>query len=383
MKKIQRFSKMIFYSLSEKQASFVWNLREFLEEKKGEHEIEFEFVKEYSALSERIPSDCLIVLDNDLLHSNQDRGILYNTLYKKGIPLCIPWDKLLRFFPQILKSKTVVCSGEVVLMFLPNHFKNLLRGLFRLYGFNVKTIDTASQLEQLEKQEYLHLVFDQDLSNVFRNNPRKGLLREESIQKIKKISTLNSNMSIFVVKDFQQGSLFDDITSSVKDICNLLLSYEEYLIFIKHFLHHAATNSFVSGGKKFLEDSSRWRYLGWNRLHNPKKIYSELFEDSSGLRSASMREEGTWLNLDDLLQLELNLLFVAWLDDHLAYSEESKNRASFRFIETGGEEGDAPTGISPFDSSNKSSVPFHNSKVAPQTRLILPNEPEIREGGPT
>ena len=379
MKKLQKFSKIIFYSLTQKQTSIILSLKEFLDEK---NDFAFELIPEYPILSERISNDCLVVTSCGMAGQNHDSRV-YDLLFRRGIPLSISCDHFLMHSFSILKNQNILCLGEIALLFLPEHLKNLLERIFILYGFRVKSIDSFSQLEQLEKQNFIHIVFDQDLSGTSQNNPKRGGFREESIRKIKKISLSNNNMSVFVVKDFQQGSLFDDITSSVRDICNLLLSYEEYLIFIKSFLHYSSISRLMQGQKKVFENSVQSKCFHWSKLHNPKKIYSELLESVQSPGNGSTNKEILWLNtsMNDLVQLELNLLFISWLDDYLTHSEESKNRASFRFVESVTLK-EPPSIGSSKDSSKPSSVPFHNNRVDPHVKLIASNELNSMEGGP-
>ena len=379
MKELQKFSKVIFYSLTQKQISIISSLKEFLDENNS---IGFELISEYPILSEKISGDCLIVTSHDTIDQKRNSRV-HDLLYERGIPLLISCNHFLTHFSLILKNQNIACLGEVALLFLPDHLKNHLERIFTLYGFRVKSIDSFSRLEQLEKRNFIHLVFDQDLSGISQNNPRKRTYHEESIQKIKKVSLSNSNMSVFVVKDFKQGSLFDDVTSSVRDICNLLLSYEEYLIFIKSFLHHSSINSLLQGQKNIFENSSQSKYFHWSRLHNPKKIYSELLENTHDLNSNPIHKHIPWLNtsMNDLIQLELNLLLISWLDDYLTHSEESKNRASFQFI--GSEAlGESSSSKLLKDFSKPNSVPFQNNRVDPHARSIVPNEPSSLEGGP-
>ena len=377
MKELQKFSKIILYALTHKQESIVSSLKEFLDKSDT---ITFETISEYPILREKISNDCLIITSQDAANKNYDSRV-YDLLYKRGVALSISCERFLVHSLAILKNRATACLGEVALLFLPIHLSGLLERIFILYGFKVQNIASFSQLAQLEKRDFIHLVFDQDLSGISPENPNRGSYREESIRRIKRVSAANADMSVFVVKNFQQGSLFDDVTSSVRSICNLLLSYEEYLVFIKYFLHFFSANNLIQIQKKVLESSSHSRYFHWNRLHNPKRAYSELLENACPLQSSSgYRQVG--ISIDDWIPLELNLLLLSWLDEYLTHSEESKHRASFRFIEP--KVSKEPPSIKLSEELSKlNSISFQNNTVTPHFRSTMPNEPKSLEGGPT
>ena len=346
--------------------------------------LEFEDIYEYEELKQKLNHQSLLV---SFVHF--DRKLCW-LLMQRGSPLAMKWKPFLSCFSELFKHINTPVRGEVALLFLLPSFKDILEGVFRLHGFKSNVVTSLAQLEKIGQKKLSHIVFDQDLLGLKINRSRLGSTREEVITHLKRICVNDRETTVFVVKDFQQGSLFDDMNSSVKDISNLLLSHEEYILFIKTFLKHLSFQKAVQEKEKLCEEL-RLPYSDknpWKLLKNPKNIYSEL----TGGKGGGVQElPESDLVSSSFTDWRIRELLLEWL---FAYAEEIKNRASSKFMRGRVEaKGPVSTGLPLTKSlrvvpkacgaaSKPSDVPDQKRNVLPHLISRLSNEPEKRAGGP-
>ena len=349
--------------------------------------LEFEEVYEYEELKKKLNHQTLLVS-----FVRFDRKLCW-LLMRKGSPLAMKWNSFLSCFSELFKHINTPVRGEVALLFLLPSFNNILEGVFRLHGFKTNVVTSLARLEKIGQKKLSHIVFDQDLLGLKINRSRLGSTREEVITHLKRVCVNDRETTVFVVKDFQQGSLFDDMNSSVKDISNLLLSHEEYILFIKTFLKHFSFQKAVQEREKLCEEL-RLPYSAknpWKLLKNPKNIYSELTGERAEGRERLKGPPESDLAASSFTDWRIRELLLEWLFN---YAEEIKNRASSKFMRGRVEAKEPVSNGFPLtkslrlvpkarDAASKlSEVPDQKRSVLPHLISRLSNEPEMRAGGP-
>ena len=346
------FSHIVFFKPSNEDEILIESIQNFFNKvfNKNEPTTNFDIINTESQLNSKFSLEgeysSYLLVSFIVLSSHQ-----FKYLYHKGLSFFLMWEDFLLCFQVLfinlkVKQRKSSYVNSVGLLFLPGYFQTILSGIFRIYGLNPQFINSMNALEKIKPEELCHIVLDQDLISLKVSPKQIRNYREKIITYIKRILNDNHSISVFVVKNFDQGSLFDDIISSVKDICNLLLSHEEYLLFIKRFLYESHTQIIL---KKLntLQKKMQLSYFqknSWQCLKNPKKIYQELMglTDMSHAKPINSTNHSNFANEISINHEKLNLILncqvkhklFEWIDHYLLNpdSEDRKNRASFEFM---------------------------------------------------
>lgn len=177
---------------------------------------------------------------NDLLICCGDAfpGI-YRTLHETGIATAMTLAAFQAQTARILQLQSTAVFGEVVLAFLPDLLRRQAMRMFSLFGFNPVAVDSSQGLLRELKHGAAIVVFDQDMP-VLKGRIHES--REKIFSLLRAERRQHRQLAVLIIKDFDQGSLFGDMTTMAKDVSNAMLSPNEFLEFIRNYLSdfHAA-----------------------------------------------------------------------------------------------------------------------------------------------
>lgn len=302
----------------------------------------------------------LIVTGSDLTPGDEDE------LYHSGFSRVVEWGMFREKFSDLLSIRIPVQTGRVLLAFLEPLIERRLAAVFELYGIEVDTVSEVSQFNEMLYHEPDYLVFDVD--------PETEISRDKILRKVDIWQCANSHVAVSCIKDFSKGSLFSDVSSSLKKITPVLLNAREYMLFISRYLFRYNLNKIWELDTAGLESPDE------------KKMMRKKFSFSKPLRNSRRKYEaggnfrefvpaGQLANLNEHLQnLHLRRSLFLWLEDYLASAEEMNNRASFSFINGRSEEADS------FVKLTENEAPAEEKKVSAQFSGNF-TLPEIRTAG--
>lgn len=134
---------------------------------------------------------------------------------------------------RILDLQATGVLGEVVLAFLSENLKTQAMRMFSLFGFSVVAVDsTPALLKELKLGAGL-VVFDQDMPALKNRIPES---REKIFSLLRSERRHRRQLAVVIIKDFDQGSLFGDMTTLAKDVSNAMLAPHEFLEFMRNYL---------------------------------------------------------------------------------------------------------------------------------------------------
>lgn len=190
------------------------------------------FIHSAVELAEIMPNDLLICCGDTL------PGI-YRTLHETGIATVMKLAVFQAQADRVLQLQSTAVFGEVVLAFLPDLLRKQAMRMFSLFGFNPVTVDSSQGLLRELKHGAAIVVFDQDMPAL---KGRISESREKIFSLLRAERRAHRQLAVMIIKDFDQGSLFGDMTTMAKDVSNAMLSPNEFLEFIRNYLSdfHAA-----------------------------------------------------------------------------------------------------------------------------------------------
>lgn len=300
-----------------------------------------------------------------MVSDESSRAKLGSMMYQVGISRYLSFDDFVSFFPDIYKLSVSNQSGKVVLAFLTESYTALLSGIFSDYGYETIVVNSSEQLQQALKQNIAYLVIDQDMPN-WDTNKR---IRENIFKMLLDQRVRDPHFAVSVIKDFSVGSLYDDVLSSIKKVANLMLSPEEYLVFLTRFLRQygveklkirfrnlpqpADIHETIAGTKKTMKKSMSLF------LRNGKRIYNHIASEE---HPDLLKYQQTYIN--EYHNLDRRASLFEWLEDFLDHGEEKNNRASFSFVKGNAS---SPELVS---SANVKSEPLKKRMVVPQVTPV-------------
>lgn len=190
------------------------------------------FIHSAHELAELQPNDLLVCCGDAF------PGI-YRTLHENGIATAMPFAAFQAHTARLLQLQSTAVFGEVVLAFLPDLLKKQAMRMFSLFGFNPVAVDSSQGLLRELKHGAAIVIFDQDMPAL---KGRVNESREKIFSLLRAERRQHRQLAVLIIKDFDQGSLFGDMTTMAKDVSNALLSPNEFLEFIRNYLgdFHAA-----------------------------------------------------------------------------------------------------------------------------------------------
>ncbi|MDH5720493.1 MAG: hypothetical protein OEZ13_07695 [Spirochaetia bacterium] len=367
---VQLIKKIIYYNLSEKRQITAAAIQNVIQS--YDLNIKYSFESSPFVLKENIQKDTLLV------SSDENLSQLYSIMFEKGVSFFMKWENFRSSYQDILQLRTINSAFPVILAFLPVQLNNFLDNIFKLYGYNVIVIDNFSDLQKNICEKPGYIILNQDFNLLPKKPGRPPLKKEKIFRYLQSKKAENSDLIISVIKDFNQGSLFDDISSSVKNICSLLLSPEEYILFIKRFLYEYSvkkitdfyeTDNLISSSVFAETGKVKNEKMFLNLLKDHKKIYKEIIdklEDSKIKTKIAFFEQ----YCEELKTLQTKNSLLKWIAEFFNESEERKNRASFSFIDKSADTFDK---LIQLTSKNETKSAANNSTIPVSKSVDFPD----------
>jgi len=256
-----------------------------------------------------------------------DTTNIKDLLFSYGSIYLLPFEEVLldlesffALFDEQIFEKTVVTA------FLDPSYTKILKYIFELFNFQLSHVSNLKELNNILEVSPDHLVIDLDMNGetLAKRNSTLSLIHRKIIS--------SNKLSVNVIKNFNNGSIFNDICSPVNKICDIILSPQEYTVFIIKILHmnlfensnlslHTARQSWLPGKKT---GNGEFKPLSnvFNYLKRPKSVYNTLCTTiNNPLHSAYLKQM-------KLIQMKKNMIF--WLKDYIESSITSE-QGSFTF----------------------------------------------------
>lgn len=261
------------------------------------------------------------------------RGRLGNLLFHHGIANYIPFLVFLKNGMDILREDDSVDRSveDIILAFLPLNLENLFHSIFLRLGYSVHIAHSTSALEKKLEKKTCCVIIDSDISYYqSKIKVKRELLFKDLHKKIQE----NPFLSIIVLKNFDQGSLFDDLNSSIRFLSNILLSPEEFLHFLLRFFPVYYEDFYFSLFKK--NATNDWqikRRVFFNQkdtgsnFRNLKTLYSYVSDD------IRKKDEHYYTYYQNMMEkIRYTLSSFKWIKSYILYTEAKNNRESFSFV---------------------------------------------------
>lgn len=296
------------------------------------------------------------------------RGRLGNLLFHHGIANYSSFDEFIKNGLNFLtEGSNVDRSAEIVLLaFLPLNIENMLHSIFSRFGYQVQIAHSIAALEKKLQRKSCCVIIDSDIS-YFQSKikQKREVLFKNLYQKVKQ----NPLMSVVVLKNFSQGSLFEDLNSSIRYLSEILLSPEEFINFILRFFpvyyddyYYSLLQKNITGEQQIKRKMFFNQKDTGSNFKNLKNLFSYINNDLRKL------EEQYTTHYQKMIEKTRNCLSsFQWIKRYLLYAEAKNNRESFSFVSG------SPSVLDKFPSSNKSRNEefFQKKKESPQSTRIL------------
>lgn len=237
-------------------------------------------------------------------------------LYTHGYPFSMSFSEFCRNLHNISHLRVTAVHGEAVLAYLPSRCVRFYSSLFELYGYHTIEVESIPALTKALKQGINYVVFDQDMPG---HRQKISETRQRVLDLLKHHRKSHPLFALSVIKDFDQGSLFNDIGSGTRDVVNIMLSPDEYSLFLLNYLsdflmakiQETLGEPGKSGGPlPFGKKGSRISFsLG---MRDAKSVYRAFLDDDYHIHQR-LRDTA----LDELSALQLKTTMTKWISDYL------------------------------------------------------------------
>ena len=359
--------KIIFFDETNRSDKVLGVLGAFADE--YEIQLEYAFTANLDTLFDEIEPSSLVVAASNYFDELRPR------LFLKGVARLYERSEFLMYFQHLLLLNKAVYRGGVILGFLPLQLENLLKSIFTFYGYSVNIVHSYSGLQRVLKSNAFYLIMNQDLSVT---NLRENKSKMLDLIRARKLNS--KDFAVSIVKDFDQGSLFDDIASNVREFCNLMLSPGEFVIFVINYLNYFFQQRIMKEQGAFFSHLHAYQNnaldvapgLGFNQLLRDANACYKCAMDQRKQESLIQWQKPLSNNTKNLVRHRA----LAWLIDYIGDGEDLKSRASFEFAKGKPNEADAEP------SSIEKPEPKKVKKVLPQEMSDTPNLPFNFAEGP-
>lgn len=330
------FEKILVFTPDQKKTKTVQKMSELASLLYGYHK-PFVYAFNETEFLAHLEPQTLVVSDLDPAQKIGEQ------LFSKGVSYFLSWENFLQYFSNLFSLQTFSQSPVVCLTFIEPSFANVLRGLFSLYGFEVCVANDFQTAKKILKMNTpLDKKADKDFSvDYFIFNldgmPNQKKEYEQLLKDFRQMVKLNSSVAVSLVKDFSKGSLYEDILSKIKEINNILLTKEEYILFILRYLQEF--RSYELFAQTFHQLDSEWLVRRKQKPYLDKKRFSLLLRDGKSLynnfsQTANVeKKKRIWLEHHNAMnQLLLRKLFSDWLNTYFEFTDEKRKRGSFTFV---------------------------------------------------
>ena len=321
------FPHLLFYNLSKKQYETIETLKSMFPEEC--QKVSWHFANSENRVSELAMSRMLVVT------GDAEPGDDAEIFLKNGMICRLSFSRFMEDYSKFFKSGWAIQPGIVNLAFLDMRMMRILTTIFTLAGFKVIESHTIQDVQRFVKDGPGYMVLDLDMKGAS-VSAKTSDQKKKLISLIKTAKNQNLTLSVSVIKDFSQGSLFDDITSCVRDITNLMLSAEEYIFFIRDYLFQSQLKKIEMNYREILAKSSKESsdYKAGKKenlnlnifMRNAKQAFEKVKNAEFQISKASIfqyeREISAHL---------FRLSCMSWLDKLSENNETTGERACFSF----------------------------------------------------
>jgi hypothetical protein len=249
----------------------------------------------------------------------------YRTALDRGLTCLLSFETFLTTAPQLIQLTVSAAFGEVVLAFLPEALRRQASGIFSLYGFHPVAVDSSQALLRELKHGACIVVFDQDMPSL---RGRVNESREKIFSLLRTERRTHRQLAVVIIKDFDQGSLFGDMTTMAKDVSNAMLSPAEFLEYIRNYLSdfhaaHATWKLRIGNTTGLAHSTYTGRPSPWLGLADVKGGF-QLMQDKAYHEYMHAREQ----MLIETRDLAARIAVTEWLfDKALAQEAESAGKS--------------------------------------------------------
>jgi hypothetical protein len=276
-----------------------------------------QFTDSLADIAEVQPGD-LVVPCGDSFQS------VYRALLEIGVTTAVPLTVFQQLAARLIPLQAVAIFGEVVLAFLPDLLRRQASRLFSLFGFNPVSVDSSQGLLRELKHGAAIVVFDQDMPAA---KGRVHESREKIFSVLRAERRQHRQLAVVIIKDFDQGSLFGDMTTMAKDVSNAMLAPHEFIEFIRNYLSdfhtaHATWKLRVGHATGLAHSTYTGRPSSCLGLADIKSAF-QFSQDKAYHEFAHAREQ----MLVESQDLAVRMRITEWLfDKQLAHEAENQQR---------------------------------------------------------
>lgn len=282
---------------------------------------EWEFIDHPDQISEKLTQRTLVLCGENF------RSEVHQILYTNGSPFCLNTDRFLQNYFNWTLPYSWPIRQSVVALFPPTELTPLLEQILNLYGFHLLSMHYPEEVENFFHEP---VEFDYVILNIGMNNLDK-LSRDRIMKKLK--ATVGSRVPVSLIKDFSQGSIYEDINSFAKNLSNLILSPEEYLVFLIHFLEKLEytrleeTIEKNQKGKKINLQISGIKIspLNFEKMKDGKTCYNETIDEKKRVPEISSFAP-------EAEKIAMRTALTEWLEHFIVTNEGEHQRSLFTFI---------------------------------------------------
>ena len=320
LKMYHRIKKIIFIGLDDKQINLLTLLKgEFSE---SFEDMYFIFMQNEAELIYHIDVNCIVVS-----HSKIQASII-ETMLKNGHPFYLEWADFLRYYHSIMSFQCRLNSQKICLAFLPENFMKLYKSMMSLYGYNVITADDPVDLEQILNSGIEYLVFDMDMNQVSEK------IRFQVMQKIN--YHCKKGLKVNVIKNFDKGSLFNDILSPIKEISNILLSPDEYTLFLRKYLYLKELEMFFRNTPERISAFQNNRQIDEAKSspRNGQEMFTDLRDSKKSYNQIlALKNNPKWQILfQQRNDIDLKYILSMAIEESISRNLENSQRELFTFF---------------------------------------------------
>jgi hypothetical protein len=323
----QFFSQVLFYSkdkvLDQPFASYLAAIN-----RQSGAVFSYSLINEKDQLINRLNFRTLIVLEA----RDQD---LEKELFELGGAFILTRSEFQNNSNAIFNLQRAVRLQKILLAFLDQRTAKIASSLFQLYGYDTEIIESEQHLVKEVKKGNFHLILNQDLPGATKSQIGS---RERIFRMLLDLRYHSEEFSLTIVKDFSQGSLFEDINSSVRKLANIMLSPDEFLFFFRNYLQrelileiqqdYANLLSLPVHQQPYSRGNGQEQISKGLNLKNLKVAYKTIVQEAQ-----NQFKERQKMFLEESLRINILHSVTAWIESYLELPEDTLSRASFEFFE--------------------------------------------------
>lgn len=337
--------KIIFVGIGQTQIEFLEQLRRLHHEAQN-----WVYINSQHEIPQHLENHPLIV--------NCSNREISDLIYKAGSGYCIEWEDFLKYNHTLTHTTPLLSLRNVGLAFLPKPEENIIASIFSLYGHSVTLIHTEEELYQAIEGGVSYLAANIDFPEQLMEE------RNQLLRRIKNAVYFGPKITVNLIKDFNRGSLYDDLASPAKEFCNMILSPQEYILFIKRYLYRQSNQKLNSIYSTIEEPRGAPSYGdGENKVfHN---LFSPLKNFKAGFLQTQLPEgmEQRRQYREDLEAIDIRNSLLEWLEPYLENLDKEQAEGLFTF---------APGQIGQKEQIEKIESPF---VAAPDYQALTSGDP--------